>query len=633
MQAGERQERLLGVLQSSQTPVTGHALAEQLGVSSRTIRNDIQAINSRKAAQIESRSGVGYILTKVPQQPVEPVDQSQDLHFQILKALLRTSRINMIHLANRLYISSSMLETSVQTLNQLLGHAGSRLKIERAENYLLLAGSEGDKRHVFNLFLQHEINKNRLNLAKYSGFFTGIDVAVLLKKIVQLHRVENIQLNDFSTISFVLHIAVLLERVHDRDYYSAAECNFSDQRCLQYAQRLKALLEKEFSTVLPDQELAYVYTLYVGELSQQQRPRDTPTAADDRFQPVINDVLTAINDDFHVDFSRDMKLNGYLQSHVADLYQRAMTSKFLINPMTADIKSGFPFIYNVSVYAAAILQQRLQIHFPDDEIAYLALHFLSSFETIQSQHLKNVLLISPYGVGNRRLVAARLDQVEGFQIKLQSVDHYLGYVAAPDLTTKFDLIITTEEVPNVSNVPVYRYHNFLTDDDLKKISTILNQKRQAPETSVLESYLNPHLFYPQQNLSTPEEVITFLCRQLVKFGYCDDAYTQLVLDREKLSSTAYAANYAIPHAIKRTAIKNGIAVCTLKRAINWHGKNVRLVLLLALTAQRGDDFENLFGELVPILDSKQFVNRLSRTKSVDEFLALCHDKIEQVSVG
>lgn len=52
MQAGERQERLLGVLQSSQTPVTGHALAEQLGVSSRTIRNDIQAINSRKAAQI-----------------------------------------------------------------------------------------------------------------------------------------------------------------------------------------------------------------------------------------------------------------------------------------------------------------------------------------------------------------------------------------------------------------------------------------------------------------------------------------------------------------------------------------------------------------------------------------------------
>jgi lichenan operon transcriptional antiterminator len=66
----------------------------------------------------------------------------------------------------------------------------------------------------------------------------------------------------------------------------------------------------------------------------------------------------------------------------------------------------------------------------------------------------------------------------------------------------------------------------------------------------------------------------------------------------------------------------------LDKAIDWDGKKVKLVLLLSLKEEREDMFEELFVQLVDMLDEVRFVKKLSRQQSFESFIKLCQSSIE-----
>jgi lichenan operon transcriptional antiterminator len=130
------------------------------------------------------------------------------------------------------------------------------------------------------------------------------------------------------------------------------------------------------------------------------------------------------------------------------------------------------------------------------------------------------------------------------------------------------------------------------------------------------------------NFETRKEVIAFLCEQLSDKNYCEPDYYEKVWKREMLSSTSYGNYFAIPHAIKRCAKRNAVSICCLDKAIDWDGKKVKVVLLLSLKEEREDMFEELFVQLVDMLDEVRFVKKLSRQQSFESFIKLCQSSIE-----
>lgn len=98
----------------------------------------------------------------------------------------------------------------------MIAKRDQRLIIKRKQNRLLIEGDEAAKRRVFTLFLNQEIETNKLSLDNYSDYFEQIDLAKLTKVVINVHQKEGFFVNDFSTISFILHLAVLLERVSKR---------------------------------------------------------------------------------------------------------------------------------------------------------------------------------------------------------------------------------------------------------------------------------------------------------------------------------------------------------------------------------------------------------------------------------
>jgi len=517
-----------------------------------------------------------------------------------------------------MFVSESTLMNWVGELNDTIIQSNPKLKIQRISNELMISGSEKERRHIFNLFLNQELRKNRLSLDKYYNFFDFADLRTLLIDIDKLHKEEDIKLNDFSMISFVLHIAVLLERVHNKSYIRLNKKDMDNVECIQYSEVLKDLLEKKYKVRLPEAEIFYIYHLYVGELKVNE-----PTE-NDNLNDIIMFVLSKIKKTFYIDFSRDLDLPRYLKTHIEGLYQRAFSKRFLINPLTNDIKNKYPFIYNISVYASLLFQQKLKFTFPDDEIAYIALHFLSSYEIIQSEQSKNILLISPYGAGGKRLIRAKLNKIEKFSINIKSISPFEN---VKDHLDNIDLILAEDDVKASTGVSKYTFKDFLTNDDLHAIAKILSISSKKNKGMILSKYVKNNLFFPNMSFDTPEEVIKFLCSQLVRQNIVPSNYLSLVLEREKISSTAYSNNHAIPHAIERVSRENSIAVCSLNKSMNWSGKKVRVVLLLALKAERSNDFEDLFEELSVIFDDTNFVNKLSRIDNYESFIRVCKSKL------
>jgi transcriptional antiterminator len=232
-------------------------------------------------------------------------------------------------------------------------------------------------------------------------------------------------------------------------------------------------------------------------------------------------------------------------------------------------------VYNVSVYASGFLQEKLDIQFPEDEVAYLSLHFLSALDNIRAHKKKRILLVSPYGVGNQRVVRNQLNKIQDFDIELSVAESI--FAVTSEITEDKSMILTTEPLELKTTIPIYRYEAFLTETDLEKIQQILIAENQTP--SVLATFLKEELFFPQKEFANREEVIQFLCQELYQKDYCEKDYVEKVLKREALSSTAFGDFYALPHAIKREAKKNAVAICSLAKPVQWKEKKVKLVPL------------------------------------------------------
>ena len=616
MNISYRQEKILEKLYLNSSPLTAIQLSKELGVSSKTIRSDIQQLNCLSESPIIlSKAGVGFYLNSENKHfhSMMSYTEPTNLLFDLLTRLLDQKTCDFYELSDELFISESTLNRMVKKLNTLIAKSDQQLIIKRKQNQLLIEGDEAAKRRVFTLFLNHEVETNKLNLENYSDYFEQVDLAHLSKVVISVHRKEGFIINDFSTISFVLHLAVLLERISKKSYLNTSPVLLKETKSRQLTLTMIKELEKTFKVKIPKNEYMYIYRLYSSALVLDE------DLADNRLKSVIETVLINIDSIFFIDFTQDKKLTGYLLTHLVALYKRASHKQYLVNPLLKEIKSKFPFAYNISVYASAYFQKELTIQFPEDEVAYLALHFLSALENIRTHRKKSVLLISPYGVGNQRFVKNQLSKIQEFEIELSIVESI--FTLTNDCIEGKSLILTTEKIDVPTSVPVYYYESFLTDTDLENIRGLLNEKEQQP--SIFATFFKEELFFPQKLFTDRDDVIRFLCQMLYEKGYCEKDYVQQVLQREALSSTAFGDCYALPHALKREAKQNVVAICSLKKPLQWEEKKVRLVLLLALKEERDHSFEQLFEELVRILNDTSLVKKLSKQTNFQKFMMIC----------
>ena len=209
----KRQLEIVNIIKKERI-VSSSKIGQMLNVSSKTIRNEINEINSKcKSSYIVSEKGSGYKINSNLQVQINDEDSQLNRNFLILRDLLSKEEIDLYELAESLFISESTLLKSIQMLNEIIRKRNPNIQIQRNHNMLKLNGSEEERRQVSTYFLMHELEEYNFDLKNYADFFSLFDLNILKELILEFNKEYHIKMKDVEVLSFVMHVAVMIDRI------------------------------------------------------------------------------------------------------------------------------------------------------------------------------------------------------------------------------------------------------------------------------------------------------------------------------------------------------------------------------------------------------------------------------------
>ena len=544
--------------------LTAQNLASSLHVSTKTIRNDIHAINAMYPNSIEAMQASGFKLTNneifALIKKTKLNSNNTDVEFLVLKHLMSRTSTYIDDLSDDLFISSTSLLKIIKKINNLLEKQDFNLSIIRRDNKLYLIGSEEEKRKAISFTISHEFTSNVLNINDYANFFQGLNLTLLKQKTIGYLR--------------------LLQQISD--------------------------------VTFNDSEINYLSTLFAGKV-------DINTSENtDKIKMLIDFMLKDINEMYGIDFQSDEQLKDNLIAHLIGLQNRIKYNTFLMNPMIEDIKRRFPILFDISVYMADQIQSFYHVRLYEEEISYLTLHLMGSLERNGERESKNIVIISPVGKSGMQYFNRRLNHLHQYDVYIKSILSCFEY----DKVQLYhpDLVISLDDSIKIKEYPIYYVKNLLNDEDVENIYNMLHQNHKGNKCS---DFFEEELFFSKENFDSKEMVIHFLSDKLVEKGYADKRFESLVLNREIVAPTAYGNLFAMPHPIKKEGFENKIAVCSLNKSINWDDKKVRLIFLICLNKDSQEScFDELFDRIVSILDNPEKAEALIKEDNYSKFLNL-----------
>ena len=111
----------------------------------------------------------------------------------------------------------------------------------------------------------------------------------------------------------------------------------------------------------------------------------------------------------------------------------------------------------------------------------------------------------------------------------------------------------------------------------------------------------------------------YMVKKLVKLDYVDTHFKNEVLEREKMSSTAFG-NFAVPHAMKMHANKTGINILISENPISWNEHPVNLVIMMCFNKNERYIFNEIYDPITMILSEPENVKKILHAKDYDDFI-------------
>jgi lichenan operon transcriptional antiterminator len=633
-------------LLSHKEPVTSEYLAKVLGVTSRTIRNDVKTLNlelKKIGVQIEASRGVGYYIdSALGEQVTELIEElfmlqeedqgntpvlPEERVLYILKSIIMAADfIATEQLANELFVSKSTVDNDLKQVEKLLGKYD--LKLFKKQNYgIKLLGNEMNIRFCLSECLANIKNEHaELENEIIADINTNEIKAITKKYIEEL----SFSMAELPLNNLVMHIAIAIQRIKKGKNVEAGSIELHqmvDQVEYKVAAKIVKSLEEKFAINIPFGEVAYITIHLLG--AKHFEDKDflesdfVELVGESHYQLVLN-ILSEINRVYRIDLRDDRELIYGLGLHLRSAINRLKYRMNMRNPMLTEIKKNYPFSFELGIVAAEIIQNNSELVVNEDEIGYIAIHLEAAVERMKNKkrrQMKRVAIVCASGLGTAKLLAASVESVfPGIDI----VGTYPSYSIGEIKKEEVDLILSTIPIGKESPIPALHINAILTKKDIEKVSEHISSKflNEDKNKSLmkLQHLFSDELFFTEVDKKTPTEIIRSLSTVLTIKGYVDDSFQRSVLEREEISPTSIGNLVAIPHPLKPNALGSCIAIGILKKPVKWGEHTVQLVLLLALNEKDKEEFSSLFNHLWKLVQNKKLVSELCSTEKFEDFI-------------
>jgi lichenan operon transcriptional antiterminator len=643
-----RLKSLIIELLSHKEPVTSEYLAKVLGVTSRTIRNDVKTLNlelKKIGVQIEASRGVGYFIdSALGQQVTELIEElfmlQEEEHgntpvlpeeriLYILKGIIMTDDfIAAEQLANELFVSKSTVDNDLKQVEKLLEKYD--LKLFKKQNYgIKLLGNEMNIR-----FCLSESLANRKNEQAELENEIIADVNIDEIKAITKDYIEELSFSmaELPLNNLVMHIAIAIQRIKKGKNVEASSIELDqldNQVEYEVATKIVKSIEDKFAIKIPLGEVAYITIHLLGakhfEDKDFHQSDFVELVGESHYQLVAN-ILSEINRVYRIDLREDHELIYGLGLHLRSAINRLKYRMNLRNPMLTEIKRNYPFSFELGIVASEIIQNNSELVVNEDEIGYIAIHLEAAVERMKNKkrrQMKRVAIVCASGLGTAKLLAASVESVfPGIDI----VGTYPSYSIGDIKKEEVDLILSTIPIQQESLIPALHINAILTEKDIEKVREHISSKFLNEDNSKslkkLQNLFSEELFFTEVDKKNPNEIIKSLSSVLNIKGYVDDSFQGSVLEREEISPTSIGNLVAIPHPLKPNALGSCIAIGILKKPVKWGEHTAQLILLLALNEKDKEEFSHLFNHLWRLVQNKKLVDELCTKENFEDFIGL-----------
>ena len=286
------------------------------------------------------------------------------------------------------------------------------------------------------------------------------------------------------------------------------------------------------------------------------------------------------------------------------------------------IKKKYPLVFEMGVRAGKFLEEKTNLDINENELGFIALHLGSAYDRSSASGKYRVLMIYPDDQALSKLCAQKVET--RFGERMEIVEHMSLFEEAAVNDIQPDMILTTLPLLHSLDILTVQITLFVNYEDESRIFQALNQldkvKSRKEFQEMIVHLIKPQFFYTDLDVMTPEEMISYMCDQLIKEGYAPDGFKASVLQRESMSSTSFTYGFAIPHTFNVMANQSCLSVAILKNPITWGDFEVQLVILLAIKNEDRKLLRVFFDWLSSVVSNSSKFASLLETTNHKEFI-------------
>lgn len=656
--------------------VTASALAAELNVSARTVKNYAAQINDSWPGLILS-SPNGYrldrsvlpeslvSLRKSSTQSIPQTTRERIVYTTLL--LLRSDHPVCLHdLCDEMFISMSTLQSVLKRIRRQLSQFG--LPFSTANNCVEICGSEHDRRRMLSSIIFEESNAAFFNLEIVQDTFDDIDTDYIMSVLQATLLEGQYYVNDFSTFNILLHIVIAIDRnLNFADTLAAstsvpslvtstaltslaaapaatpmeqsrnagnmfAELPAGAEKAIlplhihEMARRMGETLEPYFGVHFQDEdiyEFALLFYTRANSLSVDTiNEANLEVYIGRECVGLLRDMLDLLRQDYDIELTNEESRVRFAL-HIKSLLIRSKTRNYNRNPLTDSIKTSCPLIYDVAVKLSAIITEKTGFAVIDDEIAYIAFHIGNALETQRAYDSKiSVILNCPTYYNMSYDLHEKLMGRFGNDIIVTDITaSEAQFTNHPDI----DLILSTVPLKHSLSLPCIQIHPFFTMADASlaehAIVQIKARKQQQSFLRGIRTIIFPDFFEHLNQPMSKEEVLHYMCARLCERDFADERFEADIMERERLSSTGFV-DFAIPHTMNMCGKHSCMYILMNDTPIQWDENAVKLVIMLCFNVSDRQVFNTVFEPLSISLLNRKVIQQILQVHSCEEFIGI-----------
>ncbi len=621
-------DTLLEALGEKSDWVDARTLADTFQVTPRTVRNYVRRANERAGRTVVESSHRGYRLAKGAEGDATRAAVSTTAvprEDRLLCALVaRTKPQSIYDLADELHVSESTLQAVLRAVRSRVAAEG--LRVSRRRDLVWVEGPERSKRRLLGRVLRAYPVAEFPSMEAMLPNGDQLVTPEAHRRARDLLDAHGLSCTDFGLDNLLAHLEVTVGRVTLGSEMGSSDLDAAapsaDAR--EAAEDLCNWAEGLTNTRISPTDRVYLALLVEantrvrtdgGEPTEEGvvEPRDLRIARTAAERVAWAYCLEEFSEEFV----------QQLAAHIHLLLRRARLGMQVANPLADRVRSEYPLVYDMAVSVANVIEEETGFVVGSDEIAFLAFHvggYLAHLSDAGGRVRCLVLYLdyrSLQDVTSSRVRAALGHRGE-IVLEQRLSEYAPGQVAC-------NLVVTPVAVDVPDGVPQVVIGPIPSGEDERRIAEcadeLLRARRGDTTSAILRRFIRPDLVRLDLPARDREEVVEALASDCERRGLVGEGFAEQVLERERLSTTAFNNLVAIPHTLSPSAVQPFLYLVINRHPIAWGEQHVNLVLLLGIPPHERESFTNLYSDLLSALVDPLNAASLLESSSYEDAIA------------